>query len=405
MKLQLRGSTAYPAMVLVAIATVLASACAAETRIVDLGDAPPTDQQPGNEGIFAPPPDASEDGGASRPDPEKVLACIATECPYPYDTCPSVNSPLPYKCGTNVLTDNANCGACGTVCSHLPNNLAERCIDGTCQPTCAYPTIYRDCNDNLVDDGCETNIASDPENCGGCGNKCPQITNGVRSCISGVCAQDCLSPRTWCAAQRVCTDLSSDNSNCGACGSRCPFQASSVYGTLYSCADGVCNSHLVCQARYANCNDDMSDGCEVLLTTDPKNCGECGNVCPPGQVCLGGSNPKCGCEPGQTLCGGGSAQLYCADLLSDALNCGACMNACPRGNNETAVCNNGVCGTKCDLGFADCDGDGRNGCEADLNINPRHCGACGNQCDIAAGQPCIDGQCLTVECDGGTVTK
>lgn len=107
---------------------------------------------------------------------------------------------------------------------------------------------------------------------------------------------------------------------------------------------------------------------------------------------------KCA-DSGRTQCG-----PECDDLLSDPLNCGGCGVMCPSFANNTAQCVKGICATKCLDGFGDCDGNPLNGCEAHVLDNPLNCGGCGVACDVAAGQPCIDGKCLMVECDAG-VTK
>ena len=40
-----------------------------------------------------------------------------------------------------------------------------------------------------------------------------------------------------------------------------------------------------------------------------------------------------------------------------------------------------------------------NGCETRLSGDQRNCGACGNACDIARGQPCVAGVCRTKACE------
>lgn len=77
------------------------------------------------------------------------------------------------------------------------------------------------CNGTCVD----TSI--DSQNCGKCGNQCPQGVN----CIDGVCASPCLPGQTSCNG--TCVDTSSDSLNCGACGKRCPPEA--------VCINGVCS--------------------------------------------------------------------------------------------------------------------------------------------------------------------
>jgi hypothetical protein len=44
----------------------------------------------------------------------------------------------------------------------------------------------------------------------------------------------------------------------------------------------------------------------------------------------------------------------------------------------------GRCQLRCAPGFADCDGNPSNGCEANLSSN-EHCGFCGNNCTGMSG--------------------
>jgi hypothetical protein len=79
------------------------------------------------------------------------------------------------------LTSNLNnCGACGNVCTPVPNALTS-CAASMCTFTCNVQ--FRDCN-GAAFDGCETNINVDPNNCGACGNLCAPGTQ----CQMGVCA-------------------------------------------------------------------------------------------------------------------------------------------------------------------------------------------------------------------------
>src|SRR6185369_10912290 len=45
---------------------------------------------------------------------------------------------------------------------------------------------------------------------------------------------------------------------------------------------------LSCSLPQADCDNNAANGCEVNVSSDAKNCGACGNVCP-----LGGSGAKC----------------------------------------------------------------------------------------------------------------
>ncbi|HYQ30495.1 MAG TPA: hypothetical protein VER04_24865, partial [Polyangiaceae bacterium] len=67
------------------------------------------------------------------------------------------------------------------------------------------------------DSGC-TELASDPNNCGGCGATCSAPAHGVAVCLAGKCSFVCPD-RAACGD--VCVDFQSDSENCGACGQTC----------------------------------------------------------------------------------------------------------------------------------------------------------------------------------------
>ncbi|AUX28999.1 MULTISPECIES: hypothetical protein [Sorangium] len=130
-----------------------------------------------------------------------------------------------------------------------------------------------------------------------------------------------------------CGDTSSDVDNCGFCGNVCGDQHA-----VPSCAVGACS--LACDLGYGDCDRDAATGCEVDFERDVDNCGACGKGC------------------------------------SD--------------RNAAAACEAGACVLECDAGFADCDGEGSTGCEVELDADPLHCGACGNDC---SGGACEGGTC------------
>ncbi|MBN9161710.1 MAG: hypothetical protein J0I07_12160 [Myxococcales bacterium] len=394
------------------ILVLLTAAPAACTADISAGRASAADGGGGGD-LFAPPPTA--DAGMADQEAPAVAMCVATGCPHPYATCeqPGSSFNIPYRCETDLFNDNNNCGACGTVCPDgraFPGlNVLTQCVEGACVRQCAGG--YQDCN-GLAEDGCEVNTYGDPDHCGLCGQACPQPSGGgPRSCVEGKCV-GCAQPNTWCDATQSCVDLSSDSQNCGACGNQCPWLPSGAEAPpehmRYACVQGECG-HLVCEQGWSDCNEDESDGCETnthgYFPYDTKNCGACGKACAPGQACiyrweLGSDRPVCGCEPNtnETLCGD-----YCSDLLSDIANCGACRAPCYPGEHHMSACSKGICERECMPGWGDCDGDPSNGCEMNLLVDGRHCGSCGAQCDTQAGQPCVDGRCLMVECDAGVV--
>ncbi len=386
--------------------TLGAASCSRGEHV--LGDFVSNESAPGPTLVDPPDPDADGEGGGYLEEPPHVLACMGTDCPWPYADCSK--SPSSFRCQANLMNDPANCGACGVSCQGFGGiNMNASCIQGKCVFECMTKIgpkldeqVFRDCN-GVLDDGCEVNVNTDPKHCGACGNECAP---GVR-CITGKCG--CPLGRIDCGR---CVDPRFDNSNCGACGNVCPPTNCSPspipFGAQFGCGMGECGK-LRCKTGYADCNHDLykgcaSDGCEVYVVTDPKNCGGCGLECQPDQDCRDdGDGPQCldKCSKGgRTQCWNG-----CKNLLSDPKNCGACNHVCPDpGANQVASCRKGNCAVECLPGFADCNGDPSDGCEVDLSRHPANCGACGHRCDFGAGQPCIAGKCLMVECDGGVET-
>ena len=367
---------------------------------------------------FTPP---GEDGGDITP-PTMPLLCAETECEAPYATCPTSR----WRCATNLDNDVKNCGGCGITCPPEPNaaealHMTFSCEEGQCVAKCETSADfsvrrYANCN-GLLDDGCEVLLGS-KNHCGACGDACEgdlQCINGKCGCQgvgfvpSGtqcVCAAgltECLTP--W--GSKECADATSSDSHCGACGNRCtntgpvPDRPNTYYGCLNSACDTP-----KCYAGYFDCDGKEENGCESLVNSDPKNCGACGNACDPGQQCFRG---ECVCKTG-TFCGNS-----CVDLTTDPVNCGRCDNKCPGMRRQDASfwslpspnggpsCTGGRCDYTCEAGWADCDQDIQNGCEADILTNPYRCGGCNIKCDVEAGQVCVRGKCATRECKEGEI--
>ena len=116
----------------------------------------------------------------------------------------------------------------------------------------------------------------------------------------------------------------------------------------------------------------------VNTSTDPRNCGTCGNTCMIGQACTAGQCVTASCPAGQSLCAGN-----CVNTSTDRRNCGTCGNTCMIGQ----ACTAGQCVTaSCPAGQSLCGGNCVN-----TSTDPRNCGSCGNSC--TTGQVCTAGQC------------
>jgi hypothetical protein len=88
-------------------------------------------------------------------------------------------------------------------------------------------------------------------------------------------AQTCPSGQTICNG--ACVNLASDLNNCGGCGFAC------AAGNV--CTAGVCAAGApTCSSGQISCN-----GACVNPVSDPNNCGACGVACTAGKVCAAGA--------------------------------------------------------------------------------------------------------------------
>lgn len=359
-------------------ALVVASACA---RSVEDGQVAPELASP-----------------ATNPAPQN--ACVETQCPAPWLTCGGAA-----PCAVDPRSDVNHCGSCEKSCPKQTRSTGGTyvCTNGECQLACLPG--YGNCNGELKD-GCETPLESDPKNCGGCGITCKEGD----PCWRGACG--CPSGFVLCDGE--CKNIKADDDNCSACGQLCrapadPADPRWICGpgvtppeTKWTCSNASCT--LQCKPGRGDCNKEFcADGCEIDLLKDPNNCGSCGHACNPGQACVNGA---CLCPQGTTRCGN-----ECVDTSRDPTNCGACGYMCPgaspgrpgRVSTGGPQCNGGECTYVCFPGFADCNGDVYDGCEAEIAKDQLNCGACGNKCNLKAGQPCVEGACLTKPCEVGPV--
>jgi hypothetical protein len=190
-----------------------------------------------------------------------------------------------------------------------------------------------------------------------------------------------------------CSDLVTDPDNCGACGNVCPPDEPICSGgacSLCSCAAGdVC-----CSGGDAGSNP-SAPYC-ANTASDPLNCGGCGLVCSAANAVAGCLDGVCvieECDPGFAVCDGMPGDGCPIDTNLDVDNCGSCGNGCPVGANATPTCSEGMCGIACMPGYAQCDIPGMDGCLINLMDDPLNCGVCGLQCPSASPTNCNLGVC------------
>jgi hypothetical protein len=267
--------------------------------------------------------------------------CVAGQCKPGYGDC---NKDPKDGCETNLHIDPNNCVMCGAACD-IPNAYAS-CADGCYSTACKFG--FDDCNMNPMD-GCETAVRSDPKNCGSCGKSCTMLPNAMAGCANGNCIlQSCNQGYADCdkMANNGCEVLvATDANNCGACGNVCPQGTICKQGgcTCPNCnipnASAKCVNNICvfdkCNPGFADCNNNTADGCEINLLFDTKNCTQCGMACPQGQIC---NNGVCGTLPAGCMA---TANMKIAICISDkkvntyqtAGHCNACTekgltNAC-----------------------------------------------------------------------------
>jgi hypothetical protein len=203
---------------------------------------------------------------------------------------------------------------------------------------------YLDCNDQCI------RVASDPQNCGACGNVC---ASGV--CSDGKCAAradagpDAKADARPDAMRDAVARDGADGTVMDAADAAHPDGAQldgSKDGALADGADGADapDAH-ASDARLDGALDGSADSavdsCAPPYAT-VTSCGGCGVTCQPAEVCT--LNPDAGVDAGAYACAPAcTAPLVdcsgtCIDETNDPENCGACGRVCPSG-----ICVNKAC--------------------------------------------------------------
>ncbi len=312
-----------------------------------------------------------------------------------------------------TLDSTAHCGNCSTKCA-LANTARQTC--DTSQPTAACAVNHacfpddKNCHGGALENGCQPGFGdcdADPKNgcetdltrlkdCGSCGNSCV-LANTVTACVAGACQLvGCVAGYDQCTSGAPCSSLASDPGHCGSCTKSCS-------GTKANCAGGACTDQ-ACAPGTADCDGQGGNGCEVSLSS-AGNCGVCGNACGPfahaTPACMAGACALGSCDAGYADCDGDVSNGCEVNILSTS-DCGRCGKSCSFPNGQPS-CPSGSCVlSSCDPGRADCNHDVTDGCETDLKL-PDNCAACGNDCRsipnvLSSG--CSQGKCQYV-CNAG----
>jgi hypothetical protein len=278
--------------------------------------------------------------------------CGTGECRRTVSNCingsPQVCEPAP--AGTEICDDKDNdcdgvvddgfdkasvqhCGRCNNVCAFphaVPACVMGACAIGSCTPGFVNA-------DGIDSNGCELMCTpSGAEICDGLDNDCDGFTDeGFQ--------------------------LASDPTNCGTCGRVCNVNNGNI--AQYACVASQCGI-MTCSTGFADCDQTYGTGCEKNVSADVANCGACNNVCTVANGTPGCASSACtvaSCNAGWGNCNNQVSDGCELNVTTSVTHCGVCGNACPAALHATPVCAASMCGYACDSGWVDL--DGVNGCE------------------------------------------
>ena len=207
------------------------------------------------------------------------------------------------------------------------------CDDGE---AAVNPSAFDICN--AIDDDCDENIDET-------GNVRCIADHALTSCDNDCIIERCELGYTDCDGDNASceTHIREDVDNCGGCGSSFACSQSGP-NSRPACREFECT--LNCDAGFSDCDDSLSNGCEVRT-------------------------------------------------FDNVLHCGMCDHACPAPINGEPTCDDGMCSAMCANGFDDCNDEiATDGCETEIGLDPNACGDCNTAC--GAGQTCAIGRCVNL---------
>ncbi|MEW5849838.1 MAG: hypothetical protein AB2A00_13670 [Myxococcota bacterium] len=182
------------------------------------------------------------------------------------------------------------------------------------------------------------------------------------------------------------------------------FDCGAVINGTGACADGACVRNS-CNLGFDDCDNLDASGCETDLSYDVANCGSCGNACAAGQACVAGSCQDVGCSVDDD-CPGAFVACDGSTALNVSFTCiqGTCTpqpvvdQICPFACAQGLGCVTCNSDAQCPPAESVCDVNG------DLQSTSHRCDATGtcvaqtSTTSCAAGDLCVEGACITPEC-------
>ncbi len=282
---------------------------------------------------------------------------------------------------TPACAEGYACMAGACVPSGGGDDMAAPDGGGACKPACGGLTSKCNASGHCV--GCLSD--------GDCptGQFCNVKSDTQASCAIGCDGDDRCGGGTMKCCDKACIDTARDPDNCGACGKAC----AGVHAQA-SCTNGTCGPG-ACDPGWGDCDGNPANGCEANLHVDVANCTACGKACAIKNA-VSGCADGCyvmACNFGFDDCNGDASDGCETPVLSDPNNCGGCGTPCTGKPNAKANCTAGNCVLgDCNPGFANCNNDPQDGCEANLNYDANNCTACGKACPMNAPN-CVGGVC------------
>lgn len=176
-----------------------------------------------------------------------VEAALASENPYPFAVASETNTGIVFA--FEAGDDTVELGEGTAEVSIVVDDIECPGTESQCGSTCVDTSV-------------------DPANCGDCGTVC-SAPGATGVCEGGSCGFECFPGRADCdgAAASGCeTDVFSSLNHCGGCGNLCSTPNASPICNAGMCSIGACSPGM------ANCDGVVANGCELPLNTNP-SCG------------------------------------------------------------------------------------------------------------------------------------